>query len=53
MRNPGHQPKHERVDLILEGCPVVHRNRDPSKYDWNLGSKCKGIPIERWQPIRP
>ncbi|WP_156359925.1 hypothetical protein [Sphingomonas sp. Leaf10] len=50
-RNTGTPPPHERVDLRLENGWVC-RNRDPSKYDWRLGSQCIGMPIASWQPVK-
>jgi hypothetical protein len=46
--NTGTRPPFERVDIRLEG-GGIGRNRDPSKYDWKLGSECKGVPIASWQ----
>lgn len=54
MRNPGHPPdpeKYPRVDIVLENGWII-RGVEPSKYDWRLGDKCAGIPIEQWQPSK-
>jgi hypothetical protein len=56
MRNPGHPPytpdgetvSTAPVDIRLENGWVI-RGVDPSKYDWRIGDKCAGIPIEQWQ----
>lgn len=47
-RNDGNCPPYERVDIRLVG-GAIGRNRDPRKYDWKLGSECKGVPIAEWQ----